>query len=114
MYRCRKCRWRRRNAAILAQLDGVTDEFVADAARTMSGAVVLQAGEIPHARIESPGMWFSMSRSIRCTAVMKIGGTRFGTLALPSLTDARRAVDGLTGLLGKALEVNLPWGARRS
>lgn len=103
-----------RDAEHVTSLEGWSEEALVQMALTTSGAVVIPAAELRSVRIEAPGTWFALSRGIRCTAILKLNYENFGTLALPSLTDARRAVEGLTELLGIALEVNLPWGARRS
>jgi hypothetical protein len=103
-----------RDAEPLAKLDGSSEAVLAQAARGMHGAVAIPAEDLPRVRIEAAGTWFALTRGFRCAAVLKLGYPGFGPLALPSLTDARRAVEGLTGLLGSSLEVDLPWGARRS
>jgi hypothetical protein len=94
----------------LAELEGSTESVIVQGAREIKGAVAIPAGELSRVRIEAAGTWFSLTRGFRCAAILKLGYARFGTLALPSLTDTRQAVEGLTKLLGSALEVDLPRG----
>lgn len=102
----------RREAEGTDKLDGASDEVLSMAARQVAGAVPISTGELRGVRIEAPGLLFTFLRGITCEAVLKLGHPTLGTLALPSLTDARRAVEGLKGLLGAALTVNLPWGKK--
>ncbi|MFO0823527.1 MAG: hypothetical protein U0792_10490 [Gemmataceae bacterium] len=101
-----------RQAEEVAQLEGASDEVLRESVLRIHGAVAIPPAELPHVRIEAPGMWFSLFRGIRCQAVLKLGHPHFGTLTLPSISDARRAVEGLRGLLGNAVSVNLPWGKK--
>ncbi len=103
-----------RDAEGLAGLEGASEAAILETALNTSGAVIIPAGELQQVRIESAGTWFALTRGIKCAAILKLGYSNFGTLALPSLTDAHRAVEGLTALLGNALHVNLPWGAKCS
>lgn len=99
-------------SAHLAALEGASNEVLAEMAGISPGAVAIPAADLPHVTIKSPGLWFSLIRGIRCEGVLRLGHPQFGTLVLPSLTDARRAVDGFRGLLGPRLSVDLRWGKR--
>lgn len=98
-------------SATLAKLDGSSDEVLAEMARITPGAVAVPAADLVTVSIAAPGFLFTLFRGFRCEAVLRLGYP-LGTLALPSVTDARRAVEGLRGLIGPRLRVDLPWGKR--
>lgn len=98
-------------SATLAKLDGSSDEVLAEMARVTPGAVAVPATELVTVSIAAPGFLFTLFRGFRCEAVLRLGYP-LGTLALPSVTDTRRAVEGLRGLIGPRLRVDLPWGKR--
>jgi hypothetical protein len=97
----------------LAELEGATEAMLVAAAQAGDGALALRPVDLSQVHIDPPGGWFGMLRGFRCTALLNLGHTKFGTLALPSASDCRVAIEGLTKLLGKSLVVNVPWGAGR-
>jgi predicted amidophosphoribosyltransferase len=103
-----------RDAEFLDNLEGSSEAVLLNAVASVCGAVVIDPADLHRVRIESVGLGFALTRGFKCPAILKLGYSNFGTLALPSLTDARRAVEGLGRLLGDALEVDLPWGPKRA
>jgi hypothetical protein len=97
----------------LSTLAGASEAAISEAARTIFGAAAIEAEDIGPSRIESTGTWFALTRGFSCAAVLKLGYPGFKTLALPSISDARRAVGGLRSLIGDQLVVDLPWGSKR-
>jgi len=102
-----------RENADLSTLAGASEAAISEVARTMHGTVAIEAEDIGPSRIESTGTWFALTRGFSCAAVLKLGYPGFVTVAFPSITDARRAVEGLCSLIGDQLIIDLPWGSKR-
>lgn len=103
-----------RAAEGLETIDDSSEDAILCAAESTFGVVALPAENLRHTRIEGVGFWFTLLRGFRCAAVLKLEAGNVRTLALPSLTDARRAVESLRSLVGGSLHVDLPWGSRRT
>jgi hypothetical protein len=96
---------------------GVADEFtLRQYAHEWKGSFVADPKDVSRLRIGPASWWRRFLSGIEHEGLLTLRHRWKGkvTLALPSLTDVRRAVEELPRLFGEVVEINLPWGPGRS
>lgn len=99
------------------QLLGVADEVtLRQYAEAWKGSFAADPQDVSCLRIGPASCWRRFLSGIEHEGILTLQHRWKGkvTLALPSLTDVRRAVEELPRLFGEVVEINLPWGPRRS
>jgi hypothetical protein len=99
------------------QMLGVADEVaLRQYAEAWKGSFAADPQDVSCLRIGPASWWRRFMSGIEHEGILTLQHRRKGkvTLGLPSLTDVRRAVEELPRLFGEVVEINLPWGPRRS
>jgi len=93
-------------------LDRADEDGLRDLAAQGDQSFILGPEELQWLRIDPPFGWYRFWYSADHEAVLKFAHRRTGkmVLTLPSLRDARLAIEELPRLFGQAVQVNVGWG----
>jgi hypothetical protein len=107
-----------RFAKRIEELDTCDEAGLRLRAAAGDGSFTAAPTDLRDVRVDGPSWWYRYLCSVDHYAVLKFKHAQQGrmSLALPALSDARRAVEGLTQMFGDLVQVNLTWGsaARRA
>jgi hypothetical protein len=98
----------------IPELDAASEEILRDLATWGKDEFIAEPDDLRGARIDPRSLWNRALGGSEHLGVLTFSHRKQGkvVLALPSHGDARKAVEGLTGLLGDQVTINLDWGSR--